>query len=94
LLRLRHFAQIDQADQQVTTSESHCDARLIVMPRTQAIDTYLDEVSRIRSLPGTRETSYYYYLRRGQPAQPVTGEQKAEIFALLATRQSFGWKRL
>ena len=29
------------------------------MPRIQPIDTYLDEVSRIRSLPGTRETSYY-----------------------------------
>ena len=29
------------------------------MPRTQPIETYLDEVSRICSLPGTRETSYY-----------------------------------
>jgi hypothetical protein len=29
------------------------------MPRAQPADTYLDEVSRIRSLPGTRETSYY-----------------------------------
>jgi hypothetical protein len=29
------------------------------MPRTQPIDTYIDELLRIRSLPGTRETSYY-----------------------------------
>ena len=29
------------------------------MPRTQPIETYIDELLRIRSLPGTRETSYY-----------------------------------
>lgn len=29
------------------------------MPATRPLDTYLDEIARIRSLPGTKETSFY-----------------------------------
>jgi hypothetical protein len=50
------------------------------MPRIQPIDTYLDEVSRIRSLPGTRETSYYPAV--ANLLNRIGGELKPKVYCL------------
>jgi hypothetical protein len=50
------------------------------MPRTHPIDTYLDEVSRIRSLPGTRETSYYPAV--ANLLNQIGGELKPKVYCL------------
>ena len=50
------------------------------MPRPQVIATYLDEVSRIRSLPGTRETSYYPAV--ANLLNQIGGELKPRVYCL------------
>jgi hypothetical protein len=50
------------------------------MPRTRPVDTFLDELSRIRGLPGTRETSYYPAV--ANLLNQVGGELRPRVYCL------------
>jgi hypothetical protein len=54
--------------------------RLPAMPKTSPLDAYLDEVARIRSLPGTKETSFYPAV--AALLNQVGGELRPKVYCL------------
>lgn len=50
------------------------------MPRARPADTFLDELSRIRGLPGTRETSYYPAV--ANLLNQIGGELRPKVYCL------------